>query len=100
VPGFYAGGECACASVHGANRLGTNSLLDLLVFGKSAGDSAVEDLKAGRAHRELPKDVADKSLARIVRWTTARVVPTCTKPAWPCSAPCRTTLACSVLATC
>ena len=65
VPGFYAGGECACASVHGANRLGTNSLLDLLVFGKSAGDSAVEDLKAGRAHRELPKDVADKTLARI-----------------------------------
>jgi succinate dehydrogenase / fumarate reductase flavoprotein subunit len=65
VPGFYAGGECACASVHGANRLGTNSLLDLLVFGKSAGDSAVEDLKAGKAHRDLPKDAAEKSLARI-----------------------------------
>src|SRR5574343_92464 len=65
VPGFYAAGECACASVHGANRLGTNSLLDRLVFGKSAGDSAVEDLKAGKAHRELPKDVADKTLARI-----------------------------------
>ena len=63
VPGFYAGGECACASVHGANRLGTNSLLDLLVFGKSAGDSAVEDLKGGKAHRELPKDAAEKSLA-------------------------------------
>jgi succinate dehydrogenase/fumarate reductase flavoprotein subunit len=45
--------------------LGTNSLLDLLVFGKSAGDSAVEDLKAGKAHRDLPKDAADKSLARI-----------------------------------
>ncbi|MDR2838957.1 MAG: succinate dehydrogenase flavoprotein subunit [Azonexus sp.] len=65
VPGFYAAGECACASVHGANRLGTNSLLDLLVFGKSAGDSAVEDLKSGKAHRELPKDVADKAQARI-----------------------------------
>lgn len=65
VPGFYAAGECACASVHGANRLGTNSLLDLLVFGKSAGDSAVEDLKAGQAHRDLPKDAADFSLARI-----------------------------------
>jgi succinate dehydrogenase / fumarate reductase, flavoprotein subunit len=51
-------GECACASVHGANRLGTNSLLDLLVFGKSAGETAVEDLKAGNAqpHRRLPKD--------------------------------------------
>ncbi|HZX30617.1 MAG TPA: FAD-binding protein, partial [Rhodocyclaceae bacterium] len=65
IPGFYAGGECACASVHGANRLGTNSLLDLLVFGKSAGDSAVEDLKGGSAHRDLPKDAAEKSLARI-----------------------------------
>ena len=65
VSGFYAAGECACASVHGANRLGTNSLLDLLVFGKSAGDSAVEDLKAGKAHRDLPKDAAEKSLARI-----------------------------------
>ena len=59
------GGECACASVHGANRLGTNSLLDLLVFGKSAGDSAVEDLKGGSAHRDLPADAAEKSLSRI-----------------------------------
>jgi succinate dehydrogenase / fumarate reductase flavoprotein subunit len=42
VPGFYAAGECACASVHGANRLGTNSLLDLLVFGKSAGETMVD----------------------------------------------------------
>jgi succinate dehydrogenase / fumarate reductase, flavoprotein subunit len=65
VPGFYAAGECACASVHGANRLGTNSLLDLLVFGKSAGDSAVEDLKKGTAHRELPQNAADFSLARV-----------------------------------
>jgi succinate dehydrogenase / fumarate reductase flavoprotein subunit len=65
VPGFYAAGECACASVHGANRLGTNSLLDLLVFGKSAGDSAVEDLKAGKAHRDLPANAADGSLARV-----------------------------------
>ena len=39
VPGFYAAGECACASVHGANRLGTNSLTDLLVFGKASGDA-------------------------------------------------------------
>jgi succinate dehydrogenase / fumarate reductase, flavoprotein subunit len=67
VPGFYAAGECACASVHGANRLGTNSLLDLLVFGKSAGDSAVEDLKAGGGHRDLPKDAGEVSLARIAK---------------------------------
>jgi succinate dehydrogenase / fumarate reductase flavoprotein subunit len=60
VPGFYAAGECACASVHGANRLGTNSLLDLLVFGKSAGETAVEYIKAnGKAHKPLPKDAAD-----------------------------------------
>jgi succinate dehydrogenase / fumarate reductase flavoprotein subunit len=65
VPGFYAAGECACASVHGANRLGTNSLLDLLVFGKSAGDSAVEDLKAGHTHRDLPADAADRARARV-----------------------------------
>jgi succinate dehydrogenase / fumarate reductase flavoprotein subunit len=67
VPGFYAAGECACASVHGANRLGTNSLLDLLVFGKSAGDSAVADLKTGQAHRPLPEDARDVVLARIAR---------------------------------
>jgi succinate dehydrogenase / fumarate reductase, flavoprotein subunit len=68
IPGFYAAGECACASVHGANRLGTNSLLDLLVFGKSSGETVIEDLKASpRAHRELPKDAAAASLARMAR---------------------------------
>ncbi|HWS12592.1 MAG TPA: succinate dehydrogenase flavoprotein subunit [Rhodocyclaceae bacterium] len=68
VTGFYAAGECACASVHGANRLGTNSLLDLLVFGKSAGESVAEDLaKSARAHKPLPADAADLSLSRIAR---------------------------------
>ncbi len=68
VGGFYAAGECACASVHGANRLGTNSLLDLLVFGKSSGESVVEDLKGNpRAHKSLPANAADVSLARIAR---------------------------------
>jgi len=68
VGGFYAAGECACASVHGANRLGTNSLLDLLVFGKSSGESVVEDLKGNpRAHKPLPANAADVSLARIAR---------------------------------
>ncbi len=68
VPGFYAAGECACASVHGANRLGTNSLLDLLVFGKSAGESVVEQLKdTSVGHRPLPADAAAASLARIAR---------------------------------
>jgi len=67
VPGFYAAGECACASVHGANRLGTNSLLDLLIFGKSAANSVIEDLRNERSHRSLPDSGADATLARIDR---------------------------------
>jgi succinate dehydrogenase / fumarate reductase flavoprotein subunit len=68
VNGLYAVGECSCVSVHGANRLGTNSLLDLLVFGKSAGDHIVAALKnATKAHKPLPADAADKSLARLAR---------------------------------
>jgi len=68
IPGFYAAGECACASVHGANRLGTNSLLDLLVFGKASGESIIEDFaKMPKAHKDLPADAADLSLSRIAR---------------------------------
>ena len=68
VVGFYAAGECACASVHGANRLGTNSLLDLLVFGKSAGETVVDDLQSGNLKlKPLPADAADVSLARLAR---------------------------------
>ncbi|QRJ63033.1 succinate dehydrogenase flavoprotein subunit [Azospira restricta] len=68
VTGFYAAGECACASVHGANRLGTNSLLDLLVFGKSSGDTVIEDMaKMPKTHKELPANFADKTLARLAR---------------------------------
>jgi succinate dehydrogenase / fumarate reductase, flavoprotein subunit len=67
VGGLYAVGECSCASVHGANRLGTNSLLDLLVFGRAAGNHiAASNLKA-RAHKPLPADAADASLARLAR---------------------------------
>jgi succinate dehydrogenase / fumarate reductase flavoprotein subunit len=73
VPGFYAAGECACASVHGANRLGTNSLLDLLVFGKSAGETAVETLKQSpKAHKELPQAEIDRALARVDRINTQK----------------------------
>ncbi len=68
VNGFYAVGECSCVSVHGANRLGTNSLLDLLVFGKAAGDHIVAaHARGSAAHRPLPADAADASLARIAR---------------------------------
>ncbi len=65
VEGFYAVGECACVSVHGANRLGTNSLLDLVVFGRSAGDFIVAQDLPTRAHRPLPRDAADRALARL-----------------------------------
>ena len=68
LPGFYAAGECGCASIHGANRLGTNSLTDLLVMGKSAGISMVEFIRgAGAAHRPLPPNPADASRARVAR---------------------------------
>ncbi len=65
VEGFFAVGECACVSVHGANRLGTNSLLDLIVFGRAAGDFIVAQNLPARAHKPLPKDAADRALARL-----------------------------------
>ncbi len=67
VPGFYAAGECGCASVHGANRLGTNSLTDLVVFGREAANSAIKFLQENSGHKELPKDAADRTLARLAR---------------------------------
>jgi succinate dehydrogenase / fumarate reductase flavoprotein subunit len=67
VNGFYAVGECACVSVHGANRLGTNSLLDLLVFGRAAGMHIVGAGLKQRSHKPLPADAADRSLARLAR---------------------------------
>ncbi|NDV11719.1 succinate dehydrogenase flavoprotein subunit [Crenobacter caeni] len=68
VKGFYAAGECACASVHGANRLGTNSLLDLLVFGKSSGNSMIEFIKTQPAELpELSMGDVERSLARVAR---------------------------------
>jgi len=68
VPGFYAVGECSCVSVHGANRLGCNSLLDLLVFGKSAGKKVIEDLREdGTTHRDLPKDAGEPTRSRLAR---------------------------------
>ncbi len=67
VPGFYAAGECACASVHGANRLGTNSLTDLLVFGKAAAQSVIRFLQENPRLKDLPKDAADRPLARLAR---------------------------------
>ena len=67
VNGLYAVGECSCVSVHGANRLGTNSLLDLLVFGKAAGDHIVEFNRQTPHHKPLPANALDLTLARLNR---------------------------------
>lgn len=65
VPGLMAIGEAACVSVHGANRLGSNSLLDLVVFGRAAAHTAAETVKAGSAHKSLPKSADDLALSRL-----------------------------------
>ncbi len=67
VNGLYAVGECSCVSVHGANRLGTNSLLDLLVFGRAAGNHVVESGLKGKNHKALPADAGAQSVARLAR---------------------------------
>jgi succinate dehydrogenase / fumarate reductase flavoprotein subunit len=71
VNGLYAVGECACVSVHGANRLGSNSLLDLVVFGKAAGDHMAAAIKQNNTHKPLPTNAADATLARIARLDNA-----------------------------
>ena len=64
-PGLMAIGEAACVSVHGANRLGSNSLLDLVVFGRAAAERAAELIEPGQKQPELPKDAGEKALARF-----------------------------------
>lgn len=68
VNGLYAVGECSCVSVHGANRLGTNSLLDLLVFGRAAGNHIVDSALKTKSHKPLPADAADRTLARLAKY--------------------------------
>jgi succinate dehydrogenase / fumarate reductase flavoprotein subunit len=73
VPGLYAAGECSCVSVHGANRLGTNSLLDLVVFGKASGEQMLKDLRSQPSpHRALPKGAGDATVARVSRLDGAK----------------------------
>jgi succinate dehydrogenase / fumarate reductase flavoprotein subunit len=67
VNGLYAVGECSCVSVHGANRLGTNSLLDLLVFGRAAGNHIVDFHSKVKNHKPLPETAADQTLERLNR---------------------------------
>jgi len=72
VPGLLAIGEAACVSVHGANRLGSNSLVDLVVFGKAAGARSAEGIKPGENQRDLAKGAGDAALARLDRFRNAR----------------------------
>ncbi len=71
VPGLMAIGEAACVSVHGANRLGTNSLLDIVVFGRASALRAAEVLKPGTPHKPLPKDAGDLAVSRFDRLRNA-----------------------------
>jgi succinate dehydrogenase / fumarate reductase flavoprotein subunit len=71
VPGLMALGEAACVSVHGANRLGSNSLIDLVVFGRAAALRCAEILTPNDKHADLPKDSADRALARLDKFRNA-----------------------------
>ncbi len=68
IPGLYAVGECACVSVHGANRLGGNSLLDIVVFGRAAGKNIINYLAENRYHRRMDQNSVDKAMAHLSRW--------------------------------
>ncbi|AKH19670.1 succinate dehydrogenase flavoprotein subunit [Sedimenticola thiotaurini] len=68
VPGLFAAGECACVSVHGANRLGGNSLLDILVFGRAAGQQIINHLKENPEHRAMDESSVEQAMSRLSRW--------------------------------
>jgi succinate dehydrogenase / fumarate reductase flavoprotein subunit len=72
VPGLMAVGEAACVSVHGANRLGSNSLIDLVVFGRAAGQQCAKSVEPGQRHGDLPKGAGDETLARLDRFRNAK----------------------------
>jgi succinate dehydrogenase / fumarate reductase flavoprotein subunit len=71
VPGLMALGEAACVSVHGANRLGSNSLIDLVVFGRAAALRCAELIESGEKHAELPRDSAEYALSRLDKFRNA-----------------------------
>ncbi len=73
IPGLYAAGECACVSVHGANRLGTNSLLDLIVFGRAAGMHVVSQLEEGSLPMpDIANDAIDAAMERVNAWNARK----------------------------
>jgi len=71
VPGLMAVGEAACVSVHGANRLGSNSLLDLVVFGRAAAHHCGRTVRPGTTHKPLPKDAGDLAVSRLDKFRNA-----------------------------
>ena len=83
VPGLMAIGEAACVSVHGANRLGSNSLIDLVVFGRAAGLRCAETIEAGAAQPDLPKDATELALSRLDRFRYAKGGTPTARPAPP-----------------
>jgi len=72
VPGLFAIGEAACVSVHGANRLGSNSLLDLVIFGRSVAERCAETIKPNSPHKDLPASITDAALANFDRVRNAK----------------------------
>jgi succinate dehydrogenase / fumarate reductase, flavoprotein subunit len=77
VPGLMAIGEAACVSVHGANRLGSNSLLDIVVFGRAAAHRAVETIRPHDGHAPSPQQATDRAIARLdrIRWVKGETAP-------------------------
>ena len=103
VPGLMAIGEAACVSVHGANRLGSNSLTDLVVFGRAAGLRCGETVEARqRRMPPLPKDADELALCRLDqrRATPSGCTPTAGAAPAGCRRPCRPTAPCSAPARC
>merc|ERR1712167_287474 len=68
ISGLFAAGEVGCASVHGANRLGANSLLDIVVFGRACANRIKEIVKPGTPHRELPADAGEHAVAMVDKY--------------------------------
>src|ERR1700744_5999482 len=77
VPGLMAIGEAACVPVHGANRLGSNSLLDIVVFGRAAAHRVTETLRSGESHPEAPQAATERAIARLdgIRWSKGKTTP-------------------------
>jgi succinate dehydrogenase / fumarate reductase flavoprotein subunit len=100
VPGLMAVGEAACVSVHGANRLGSNSLVDLVVFGRAAGARCAATVIAGESHPEMPSGAEERAIARLDRARHASGARRLRNCAAACSASCRTTAPCSAPARC